>query len=244
MTTMIDVAAQRAAEDLETDRAAAATAACDEAQGWARAHGEGATLEDLYRQCPRGNWLVWGLFRAGVPARDLALAVLPSVMRALRVHAPTALDAAVAAGADPALAAHARRLRALPAEISPRAEEARGALAASDAAAAARAKSAAVAVASAAVAAASAAAAAESAAAADVAAAARTAATAAADAAGWAASDEAGWATSEDAARRAAAATAEHQRCADEIRDAIPWAVVREAAAESAARAEAAAARA
>jgi hypothetical protein len=162
---------------------------------------------------------VWGLFRAGVPARDLALAVLPSVLRALRVHAPAALDAAVAAGADPALAEHARRLRALPAEVSPRATKA-----ASDAAAAAATESAGWAS----EAAAAARAAAESA---------RWAARAAADAAGWAerAAGAAGWAADAAAESAGWAAAEEHRRCANEIRAAIPWAVVREADAASAA---------
>jgi hypothetical protein len=184
--------------------------ACDEVQEWARARGEGATLEELYRQCPRGDWLVWGLFRAGVPARELSLAVRPSVLRALRVYAPAALDAAVAAGADPALAEHARRLRALPAEISPRAAAAAARAVAAARASAAEASRAAAATRWAAAAARWAAAAARwAAAAADA---------ASTDAAGWtaaAAAESAGWA--------AAGSAAEHQRCADEVRVAFPW---------------------
>ena len=46
--------------------------ACPDALEWARGHG--GSLAELWRDCPRGDWLLWYATKAGAPRKDLVKA--------------------------------------------------------------------------------------------------------------------------------------------------------------------------
>ena len=172
--------------------------ACEDALDWLDTLPEDTPLRDVYGACPRGEWLLWALPRAGIDIAPIMPAVYAAVDRAVRQYAPTALRTA---GLDD----WAARLEALPEIVDRDSADAAG-RAASAAADAVRADT-------------NAADRAAAWAAAWAAAAARAAADRAADAEAWAtdaAANAAAWAASK-------AEAAEHRRCADEIRALIPW---------------------
>lgn len=68
------------------------------------------TPRRVVAECERGDWLLWLARRVGYGPAELEAAVLPSVLRALRIHAPEVLD-----DGHPEDAA---KLRALPDDVS------------------------------------------------------------------------------------------------------------------------------
>ena len=67
--------------------------ACSDAEDWIRTLSD-PTPYNVWRSCPRGDWLLWWCGKAGI-SRDLYLpAVFAAADRAVRVHAPRALEAA------------------------------------------------------------------------------------------------------------------------------------------------------
>lgn len=89
--------------------------ACLDARNWVAAQPD-ATVADLVERCPRGDWLLWIARHAGAPIPEAAYR--PTVLRALRVHAPAELRRAVEAGADRGLLDHAEMLAALPDDVA------------------------------------------------------------------------------------------------------------------------------
>jgi hypothetical protein len=79
---------------------------CPDGMEWAT-----ASPAPTVSSCPRGEWLLWLGAKLDVDPERLRAAMRPTVLRALRVHAPAALDAA-------GLHDHADRLRALPDDVS------------------------------------------------------------------------------------------------------------------------------
>lgn len=181
--------------------------ACDVALEWLA-----ITPEASVEACPQGEWLLWLAVRLGYERAALAAAVRPAVLRALRVYAPDALDAA-------GLTEHSRHLRSLREEcdLEAAAQSAWRAADVAYAAGAADATDAADAAANAAMRAA------DVAYAAHAAYAAMRAAAHVADAAYAAqAAARAAYAAGVAAVDDAAVVAFEHARCADDVRDALP----------------------
>ena len=65
--------------------------ACEEAREWI---GDREDIEALVAECPRGDWLLWIAERAGINAGVLQAAVRPAVLRAARIYAADAVEAA------------------------------------------------------------------------------------------------------------------------------------------------------
>ena len=170
-------------------------------------------IQNVYEACKRGDWLLWGLYHAGIKLEPVMPAVCAASNRAVREHLPIALRAA-------GLNAEAEHLESLPEIVSTKTAE----VAASAAAAAwatSKAADTAWAAVSAAWAADTAARAADAtwtapeAAAEAAAEVARASATATVTATGADPADSwsVGW----------AAADAEHQQCAEHVRALMPW---------------------
>ena len=68
--------------------------ACEEALDWLDTLPADTPLRDVYGACPRGEWLLWGLARAGVDITPALPAVFAAADRAVRQHLPSALRAA------------------------------------------------------------------------------------------------------------------------------------------------------
>ena len=79
--------------------------ACHDALEWLDATAP-ATVADVVATCHRGEWLLWLAERVGVPLDVQVAAVRPAVLRAARVYAGNACEAA-------GLHEHAAALRAL-----------------------------------------------------------------------------------------------------------------------------------
>jgi len=76
--------------------------ACSGARDWVAANPDASVAT-----CPRGEWLLWLAAELGYSEAERAQAVRAAVLRALRIYAPDALDAA-------GFGEHAAKLRALP----------------------------------------------------------------------------------------------------------------------------------
>ena len=79
--------------------------------GWLREF-EVQTAADAVAACPRGEWLLWVAEQLGYDPDDRVAAVRPTQLRALREHTPAALDCAN-------LRSCAAVLRALPDDVDP-----------------------------------------------------------------------------------------------------------------------------
>ena len=67
--------------------------ACEDALDWLDTLPADTPLRDVYEQCERGDWLLWGLARAGVDITPALPAVFAAADRAVRQHLPSALRA-------------------------------------------------------------------------------------------------------------------------------------------------------
>ena len=68
--------------------------ACEDALDWLDTLPVDTPLRDIYGACPRGEWLLWALPRAGIDITTALPAVYTAADRAVRQYAPMALRTA------------------------------------------------------------------------------------------------------------------------------------------------------